>query len=177
MMLLAVIFFAMLIVTALRSGSINPNEQQAQNEYPFARVFTTFNEDDILALRLYDPANQTGFAILRTQAGDWSAPDHEGQLDQRSAALLARTVALLPFDRVLAPPSRDELPNYGFAPTGILLIQVVLMDGREHAVAVGARNPDATSYYGLVDSRPELYLLGRPPIDYLIQQMRTPPIA
>ena len=177
MLILALVFAVLLIITALQSGVISRSTQQAQDDYPFARVFTTFGEDDILAVRLLDPDNQMSFTIVRTQSGDWSAPDHGGQLDQQSAALIVRTITLLPFDRTLAAPSRDALPSYGFAPSGILLIQIVLADGTEHGVAVGARNPDATAYYGLIDSRSELYLLGRPPIDYLLQQLRTPPIA
>jgi hypothetical protein len=85
-------------------------------------------------------------------------------------------MALLPYVGIVTAADAD-ITLYGFQPEGILSLEIALADGATHAVAIGYRTPTASGYYAFVDDRPELYILDRAPIDYLISQLREPPVA
>lgn len=90
---------------------------------------------------------------------------------------IARTIVLLPYTRVLPLPEDADMQLYGFSPNGLLFIQVVRADGTGHVIAVGTLTPDRSSYYVLVDDQPNVYVVERPAVDYLVTQLRTPPYA
>jgi hypothetical protein len=110
--------------------------------------------------------------------GVWTAPGSLGTLDTAQAEAVARTMVLLPYnDVLLEAPTEASLPDFGFTPEGVLSIEILLTDGGAHAVAVGFRTPTEDTYYALVDDRPDLYLLERGAVDYLIKTLREPPVA
>ncbi len=103
--------------------------------------------------------------------------DTSAAVDSAAADNIAWTMQQLPYSRTLPLNDGDSLQIYGFTPEGVLSIEFVMSDGTSHAVAVGYRTPMEDGYYGLIDDRADLYLLGRPAIDYLISRLKNPPIA
>jgi hypothetical protein len=86
-------------------------------------------------------------------------------------------MVLLPFNHTLTLAPGEDKSTYGFTPEGILSIEIVLNSGVSHAVAVGFRTPTQDSYYALIDTRPQLYLLERAPVDYIISRLKSPPVS
>jgi hypothetical protein len=166
------VFVVLLAVTVYQN-----NQQANEDDLPFERVYPALTEADLQAIRLNNPVSNQTFTINRTPNGEWSAPDHQGTLDQSIARTIAQTIVLLPYDRTLPPASDQTLEDYGFTADGRLSIEILLTDGSTHAVLVGSRAPSDIVYYGLVDDRLEIYLLYRGAIDFLSQQLRTPPVA
>jgi hypothetical protein len=62
-------------------------------------------------------------------------------------------------------------------PNPVISVEFVQVDGTSHALAIGFRTPSETGYYALVDNRPEIYILERAPVDFLISVLRSPPVA
>jgi hypothetical protein len=133
------------------------------------------DDDDVQAVRLRAPSTNQTLTITRAADGTWITPDHEGVLNQNAAVVIARTFALLPYDRTV--PQLGDLSDYGFQSEGTLSLEAVMISGETHGVLVGARAPSDSVYYALVDDRPEIYLIHRAAIDFLISQLRTPPVA
>lgn len=172
LLVLGGVFVILLVITLIQNS-----QQSDRDSLPFERVYPELTEADLQAIRLRSPDTNETFTISRALDGSWTATDHEGTLDQTAAATIARTIVLLPFDRTLAMVSDAALEEYGFFADGRLSIEIVLTDGQTHAVLVGSRAPSEVVYYGLVDDRAEIYLLYRGAIDFLSQQLRTPPVA
>jgi hypothetical protein len=143
--------------------------------YSTERVFRGFSVDDIQAVRLHSEPESLTFTISRAADGAWTAPDASGRLNTDVAEVIARTMILLPYVTLLE--AGDDLSVYGFVPLAGLGVEFVLSDGTAHAVVVGFRNPTETGYYALVDERPEIYILERAAVDFLISVLRSPPIA
>jgi hypothetical protein len=169
---LALVFAVLLIITVIQTA-----ESTKPQPLPFQRVYPEIIDDNIQAVRLRDPNTDATFTISRAADGTWIAPNQTRTLNQNTAVLIARTVALLPYDRTLLLPQASDLSDYGFNPNGMLAVEAVLMSGETHGVLVGTLAPSAAVYYALVDDRPEIYLLHRAAIDFLITQLRTPPVA
>lgn len=124
--------------------------------------------DDLAAIRLRDPETTKTFAISRDSAGNWIAPESVGTLDATAAENIAKTVVLLPYERTIEVKADTLLTDFGFIPDGIFSIEILLRDNQTHAVVIGAFTPSQESYYGLVDSKEEIFVLERRAIDFLL---------
>jgi len=144
---------------------------------PDPQTFTDFTLNDIQAIRLRSPESNLTFDLARDANGLWTAPNATGTLNTTEANNIAKTMVLLPYSQTLTLKAGDDKKTYGFTPEGILVIEIVLQTGVTHAVEVGYRTPTQENYYALVDDRPDLYLLDRAPIDYLISRLKTPPVS
>jgi hypothetical protein len=174
LLVLVVIFVVLAAVVALQNRL--PTTSPAATSTCPNCVFEGLQLDAIQAIRLRSPETGQTFSLARAADGSWTAPDSSSTLDATKAELIARTMLLLPFSRTLALGENDDKTAYGFTPEGILAIEII-ESGSSHAVAVGYRTPTEENYYALVDDRPDLYLLERAPIDYLIAQLMNPPVA
>jgi cytoskeletal protein RodZ len=172
LLLLALVFVVLLTITIIQVVQTNTPQ-----EIPFERVFNDLAESDIQAVRLRDPNSDNTFTISRSADDTWSSPDHEGELDQEVATLIARTISTLPYDRALPLTQDTDLSEYGFSDVGVFAIDVVLVDGETHGLLVGSLAPSSTTYYVLADSREEIYPVYRGAIDFLVAQFTTPPLA
>lgn len=170
LIVLAAVFAILLVINVIQSA-----ESAKPQRLPFERVYPTMDDDDIQAVRLRAPSTDTTFTISRAPDGTWISTDHEGTVNQVAAGNIARTIALLPYDRTV--PQMGDLGDYGFESEGTMTLEVIMTSGETHGVLIGARAPSDTVYYALVDQRPEIYLLHRGAIDFLITQLRTPPVA
>jgi hypothetical protein len=147
-----------------------PGERQAH-------VFPDLTLNSIQAIRLRSPETSESLILAREMGSAWTAPESSGTLNSTEADNIAKTMVLLPYNDTLAVKSNADLSAYGFTPNGVLSIQILLFNGDSHAVEVGYRNPTEDSYYALVDERPDLYLVERAAIDYLISRVKNPPIT
>jgi hypothetical protein len=177
LLLLAIGFAALVVVTALFPPPTAPLFPTPTGTVvvPFYRLFPDMAVLDIAAIRLRSPETERVFTIARNAEGVWQAITPSGTLAEEAGSALARTISLLPYTSV--SEAGAALSTYGFTPEGILSVEIVLVDGSGHGVAIGYRTPTATGYYALVDDDPMLYILDRAPIDYLISLLRNPPIA
>lgn len=171
LVVLLAIFAALLLIGLI----VSTREANAPaEEYPFLRVFPAMDEFAIAALRLTEPASGLRLTMLRTETG-WETDAGDRMTAQ--AALVARTIAGLPYQQILPEPVRALLPSYGLGEDSTLRIEVVMQDGSTHAAVVGDLAPTGMTYYALADDRPGVLLLLRPAVDYLITALRNPPIS
>jgi hypothetical protein len=182
LLIFILIFVGLAIVTVViqnppANPSTPPLPAQEQLSAVYERlVFPDIALVDIQAVRLQNPSGEINFTINRTTDGSWTAPDLAGTLDIDSANNIARTIVLLPALRTLPITDDTDLRQYGFDPVGFMFINVLMVDGSAHSVAVGAINLAETAYYALVDERDELYVIERAAVDFLITQLRSPPV-
>lgn len=174
--LLALVFAGLAGLVLLQNRQL-ATQPPAATPVAFARVYPQISSvSDVQAVRLQDPATEATFVLNRTEDGGWAAPGTDGELNEAGAEGIAATVALLPFQRRIE--QAEDLATYGLsADGGTLFIQILLADGTGHAVAVGDLTAAGTAYYALVDDRPEVYLLERGAVDFLLVALRNPPIA
>jgi hypothetical protein len=171
---LGAMFFALLALVAFLNRPTTPN---APTTIDFATVFSDFTVDDIQAIRLEDPRNPRSFTLQRDEDAAWIAPENAGTLNLEIADLLAQTVTIIPYQRIIPLAENANMGDYGFTPSGRLLLQIVVRDGRQYGMIVGGRTPADSGYYALVDNRPELYILERGAIDFMISSLITPPVS
>lgn len=172
LIVLGIVFLVLLGITLYQSAQPEPEPAP-----PYQRVYTSFGEADIRAVRLRNPATGATFTITRAASGVWTSPDTPGRVDQTVAGLIARTTVILPYNRTIPVTASTSMAEYGFTPMPTLEISIVLNDGNSHGIVVGDLSPVNEVYYALVDDRPELYPIYRAPIEYLLLQLRTPPVA
>jgi hypothetical protein len=175
LILLLVVFVALAALLAAQ------NQQLAQMPFPtpartFMRLFPDLEVLDIISIRLLDPATGDTLTIQRGENGNWALSGREGTLTENAGTNIARTIALLPYERTL-PLDEDNMQDYGFEPTPSLLIQFVLITGEANGIAVGGLTASGTGFYSIVNDREDLYLLIPEAVAYLITQLRSPPIA
>ncbi len=177
LIIMAIAFIALVGITALFPPPTTPIFPTPTGTVvvPFYRVFPELSVFDIAAIRLRSPETNRVFTIARNAEGVWQAVSPSGTLEEGAGSALARTISLLPYTSITEAGA--ALETYGFTPEGILSVEIVLIDGSGHAVAIGYRTPTAAGYYAFVDEDPALYILDRAPIDYLISLLRDPPIA
>ncbi|HVU10055.1 MAG TPA: hypothetical protein VHD90_02205 [Phototrophicaceae bacterium] len=142
-----------------------------------AQLFPDLTLDEIQAVQLNSPETGKTFTISRAADGSWTAPINPGKLSQIASNDIAKTMVLLPFSQTMMLKPGDDKSSYGFTPKGVLQIEIILTNGVSHAVEIGYRTPTQDGYYALVDDLPNLYLMERPAIDYLISTLRSPPVA
>lgn len=174
--LFIIIFAALVIVAYLQTRPAPPPPATAVPTPFLERIFPELAVLDIQAIRLEDPADGRVFTISRGPTGEWTAPDSEGVLDAGAATQIARTIALLPYQRTLEITDETDLAEFGFDPNAQLFIQIVRMDGSANIVAVGGLTTSQVAYYSLVDEREELYLIESGPIRFLLDFLDTPPL-
>lgn len=163
------------VVSVIQQRTAEDSEQYRTPIYDL--VFTDFETADIQAIRLQSPNGERSFTIARAADGiSWIAPENEGVLDQNIANGIATTMILLPSFRAIPITDEINLVDYGFNPAGYMFITVLLVDGTSHIVAIGGMNIMETAYYALVDERPEIYVVERAAIAFLIAQLVETPI-
>lgn len=172
--ILLIVFVALATLLAIQTSQ--PSSSTVTTSDCSYCVFKDLRIDDIRAIRLRSPETGRTFTIARADDGSWTAPDSSGTLNVDGAELIARTMVVLPFHRTVPLSTSDDKATYGFTPEGILAVDIVLSSG-SHAVAIGYRTPTSDAYYALVDDRPDLYLLERSAVDFLIAALKTPPVA
>jgi hypothetical protein len=171
------LFIALAIVLAYQNSRPTVQPSAPTPGISSARVFPDLTLDGIRGIRLRSPETGAMFALSRGTDGVWTAPGSAGTLDLVGADGIARTMVLLPYNASLPVPDGADMAAYGFTPEGVLSIEILLTDGGAHAVAVGYRTPTEDTYYALVDDRPDLYLVERAAVDFLILALREPPVA
>lgn len=162
----------MLLQNNQQNASVTPTPT---SDRAFLRVFPDVAVLDIASIRLLNPNSSQTFTIGRLEDGSWTSPD--GELEENAGTNIARTIALLPYESIVQPEDPGDLTGFGFAPSGYMFIQVLLVDGTSHTVAVGGLTPAGSHYFALVDDIPGVYLLVREAVAYLISQLGDPPIA
>jgi hypothetical protein len=175
LLLLIVVLFVLIAVATLQTQQMTTSEPTPSVSY--LRVFPELAVLDIGALRLHEPTSGATFDLVRGEEGAWTSPSHAGELDAEAASSIARTLVLLPYSRTIPLPDTFDLRDYGLAPNGSLMIQVLTTEGDAHVIAVGGLAPSQAAYYALVDELPDLFVLERPAVDYLITQVRNPPVS
>lgn len=165
-----------LVFVALAALLVLQSQPAAAPTFSQNRVFDGLREGDLQAVRLTNPPEGLSLTLVRALDGvSWTVPDSAGTLNQDVAMLIARTMILLPAINTVQP--EQEMSVYGLLPTPGITVEFILFDGTAHSVAVGFRNPTETGYYAAVDERPDIYILERAAVDFLISVLRNPPIA
>ncbi|MBC7810456.1 MAG: hypothetical protein H7175_04880 [Burkholderiales bacterium] len=174
---LFIVIFAALVIVAYLQTRPAPLPPATAAPTPFLeRIYPELAVLDIQAIRLENPTTGISFTISRAADGEWTAPDSEGVLDAQAATQIARTIALLPYQRTLELTDDTNLAEFGFEPNAQLFIQVVRVDGSANIVAVGALTASQAAYYALVDEREIIYLIESGPIRFLLNFLQTPPL-
>lgn len=145
----------------------------------FQRVYPDLEVLDIVAVRLHNPANGENFTIARRpEDGMWTAPGYpDGALDTEAASFIAQTITLMPYRQAFEVDDDTALVQYGFDPNADFFIEFVTVDGGEHIIALGVPTQGQRSYYSLVDERPEIYVIERGPVDFLVEYFVNPPVT
>jgi hypothetical protein len=178
LLILGVVFIVLIAITYIQS---HPPSAPIPTEERFASFIgrdLNMVVLDIQAIRLRDPQSDKSFVISRDSSGNWTAPGSEGSLDTNTASNIAKTVVLMPYNQSVALEANADLAQYGFQPTGSLLVEIILnhtSDG--HVIAIGGLSPDGLEYYVLVDDKPQVFLIERGPVDYLKSQLTKPPLT
>ena len=174
LVLVFVLLVALITIQGMQRPALIDGSTPAPTE---PTVFTDFLPNNIVAIRLRSQETGKEFSLVRDTNGAWTAPEISGTLNTTEAEDIARTMVLMPFNHTITiEPNADKTP-YGFTPEGILSIEIILANGMTHAIAVGFRTPTGDSYYALIDNRSDLYLLDRPPVDYIISRLKSPPVS
>ena len=172
---LAAIFVVMVGLTALQTRQIAAIPTATlPPEAAFRRVFPELAVLDIVAIRLRNPETGGSFTMSRSEAdGTWLNADTGEPMPAEEATTIARTIALLPHTETIPLEDGADLRPYGFLPLGIFAIEFIMANEETHFVVIGDRAPADISYFAIVDERPEIYLLNRAAVDYLIQEYRS----
>jgi hypothetical protein len=170
--ILGIVFAALLIVTLIQNYQANQTPAQ---DIGLERIFPEMAVLDIQAIQLRTPDEAHSFVTTRADDGTWTSPDAaQGTLNTDAATTIAQTIVLLSYQRTIQEP--ENLTELGFNPYGIFLIQVLMLNGEGHSIAVGGLTPTQDTYYVLVDERPDVYLVRREQLDYLMNYLLTPPV-
>jgi len=181
LMLLVVLFVVLAAIIYIQD---NPPESGIFSDAPtaqptavFTRVFPEMAVLDIQAIRLADPIGGATYTQARRTDGSWVALETEQPLNQNLATDIAQTMVLLPSLRTIQPTADDNLAQYGFRSSAQFLISILTTNGQEHVVAIGDPLQTGPEFYAIVDDEPEIYVIQRAPIDFLVSFLAAPPIA
>lgn len=180
LLVLAVLFVVLGIIAFLQSQQGPPpafDSQATLESYLWMGQTLNMSPEDIAAIRLRAPLENKTFALSRSVDGSWSIPGDPKTVDQTIAVGIAKTVTLLPYRETVTISPSTRLQDFGFNPEGNLAIEIVLLNGKTHAIAIGDFTSDQLAYYALADSLPMVFLLERGAIDYLRQQLNNPPLT
>jgi hypothetical protein len=179
--ILAVIFIALVGAFLFQTTRLQEETAQtiSQNPTPEASlVFPSISESQIRAIQLRDPASGNAFTMSRGPEGDWRGGTVSELIDQTGASYIARTLVLLPYYRRFEAET-DNLSRYGFdSDGGEFVISFITTDGEQHSVVIGgdAVTGSIPGFYGLVDDRPEMYVLEASSISFLLAEYLNPPL-
>jgi hypothetical protein len=172
-LLLLGVVFAVLIGLVLWQRLSQTQELERQlADLPGDPLIPGLALQDIQAIRIQIPATEASFTIARDDDGSWVTPGYEGEYTQEQAESLAATIPLIPYYNRLENAAQNDISAYGFRPLGSLLIQVVLSDGRQHAIGVGDISPNRDTYYVILDEQPDIYVVEARAIAFLFMQVR-----
>ena len=178
-------FIVLLVVFVVMAAALYFQERDLEEEAtatpvptPYLqRVFPDMEVLRLQAVQLLDPNSGNDFILARGETGAWTTPGIEGTLDTDAATAIARTIVLLPYMDTFTLENNDNLSAYGF---GYFNIQFITAEAEEHVVAIGSPAPQPvagqSAFYALVDDRPEIYLIQRGAVSFLIEQFMNPPI-
>jgi hypothetical protein len=158
--------------------STTTSTAEALPEGSLLRVFPDLAVLDIQAVRLEDLSENRELTLARDSQGSWTAPEleGEGELDTDAASSIARTLVLLPYARSINILPDTDFAVYGLSPTPQMLLQILLVDGSSHVVAIGDLSTTNHTYYALVDERDEIFQIEMGPVDFLKNLIFQPPI-
>lgn len=171
------LIFAVLLVITIGQQLVPQPEPTVPPGFTLTRVWPELTLDNVAAVRLRAPGTDISLIIARGNDGTWVAPDRAGVLDEAAAQNIVGTMILLPYRRTLPLAPEATLDEYGLAQGGLLAAEVLLADGGAHAVLIGSMAASGEVFYGLVDDLPDLYLLERDAVSFLLVSLRQPPIA
>jgi hypothetical protein len=180
-----VVLAALTALTGQRSNNASESAMTAEVEATaeatieagdLLRIFPDLRVLDIQAIRLQDLESSAELTLVRDTDGTWTAPDLEGALDETAASNIARTLVLLPYAHSTNILPDTEFEAYDLAPTPRLLFQILKADGESHVIAIGGLLESEAAYYTLVDERDEIFQTERGAVDFLKNQIGTPPI-
>lgn len=171
LVILGVLFLSMAILALWQSAPrqiAQPTVSPTIDPRLTNRIFSGWSASDIQALRLDDTTSDLDLLLNRTETG-WETGDSTIAIDQTIAEAIAQTLAILPYEAVIANVSTDEYVNYGLENDRIWLqIQVILQSGSGHVIGIGGRVPtDGGGWYAVVDNFPEVYILNKGAVDFL----------
>ena len=139
-------------------------------------VFRHLTPDRIQALRIDDPSSDRDLILESNGQGGWRLVGvaDPTAIDPIVAHNIAKTVAFIPYVEILPSGDDVELVNFGLtAETFWLQIQVILTTMETRNIVVGRLVPgEQNGYYALVDDRPEIYILNRGAVDFLVVYLR-----
>ncbi len=178
LLILLVVFVALLIVAywQIQPGPATTNAEFVAN-LPYLGKDLNYSLSDIVAVRLRDPRNEQVFVLGKDASGSLEAPLHQGSLNQAQASNILKSVVVLLYNNTIPITETTRLEDFGFAPEGILAIEILLADGQGHGISVGNQTPTGDGYYALVDNRPQIYVLERGVVEYLHFQLSNPPLT
>ncbi len=177
LILLGLVFVILLGFTVLLRNQPPPQPTIEDADVVYYTVFSDFTAVDIQAVRLQDPNSERALLLNRAPFGAWTTPEIIGTFDPQVGENIARTLEILPYSRTVEIGENATMADFGFAPNGLLLVQILLMNGDSHVIAVGGLTPTQDSYYALIDERPEVYVLQRAAVDFLQVQLFSSPIS
>ncbi len=165
--------FAALIVISLLVQIAPPAAPQISTTPFYQRVYPDLEPESITAVSVTD--SQGEGIVLRYDAANehWVFEATGAIFSTEVAENVTSTLSILPYLQTLPAPTEAELRTYGLTQDRALLIAAVTDEGQTHAVLVGLLTPASTSYYVLVDQRPEVYLVERAAIDYIAAVTRS----
>lgn len=176
-LILFALFILLAAVIALQEAQFGQQAAENAADAARSRVYPGLAVLDIYAIRLSFPGLEKAFTLSRDANGEWTAPDSVGVLDTDAATNIARSIVLLTYQRTIPLAESADLSEYGFGEYAVFAVEVLLTNGEGHALAVGAVNASRSAYYALVDNYNDIYLVDRGALDFLITQLRTPPLT
>lgn len=170
---LIVIFIGLVIAIFLQNRSIE--QAIAPTATPsFSRVFPDLAVLDIQAIQIRDLRTEESFTISRTQEGIWSVIN--ATVIEGAGTSIAQTIAFLPYSQEIPITDGINRAEFGFDPFGYIFIEILLLNGEHHVVAIGNPLQNSPEFYILVDDRPIIYTAFRQPYDELASLLDNPPI-
>jgi len=166
------IFVVLVALVLFQRLAESQTDQRFLADVPGDPLLTGIMRDDIQAVRIQVPGSEQSFTVARDEDGIWTAPGYSGEFEPAQGESIAVTVSLIPYYRRLQNVAENDLTSYGYTPLGSLLIQVILRDGTQHAIAIGDLSPSGDTYYAILDTQPDIYVVERRAIDFLFVQMR-----
>jgi hypothetical protein len=132
---------------------------------------------DIQAIRLREPSTNKAFTISRGTDGQWTAPNSTGKLDPDAASKIAKATVVMQIGSSVSLIEGTKLDQYGFKPNGQLSVEILLRNNQTHIILIGGLSPSQDNFYALVDEEAQVYLLERGAVDYLMVQLKKPPLT
>ncbi len=169
---LAGIFLALVVISLI--VQIAPQASSQISATPFYhRVYPELDPATITAIRVIDSEGEGITLRLDTTNERWVYEATGAIFSTDVVDNMTMTLSLLPYLQTLPAPTEAELRSYGLTQDQALFVAAVTEEGQSHALLIGLLTPSETSYYVLVDERPEVYIVERAAIDYIAAVTRS----